>query len=59
MPSTRLLSRLCVEYGLDEGDALRTLAKDQERDDGTATEFAAWLRVHVFQEEPPQLAQAG
>ncbi len=49
MPSTRLLSRICAAFELDEGEALRTLARDQDRDDGKATEFAGFLRANVFE----------
>jgi tRNA(Ile)-lysidine synthase TilS/MesJ len=43
-PSTRLLARICKEFGIDEGQALRVLAKDHKRDDGRTTLFAAFLR---------------
>jgi len=48
-PSTRLLARICKVYGLDEGDALRTLAADQENESTRLTVgFADWLRENVF-----------
>ena len=50
MPSTGLLARICREFELDEGEALRILAQDQDRGDGRATLFSAWLREHVFGE---------
>jgi len=56
MPSTRLLAKLCKAFELDEGEALRVLAQDQERDDGKATLFSEWIRVRVFGEEPASVA---
>jgi hypothetical protein len=48
MPSTRLLARICTAFGLDHGEALKTLERDQQRDDGRSTEFAAYLKDKVF-----------
>lgn len=48
MPSTRLLARICTAFDLDHGEALRTLEKDQKRDDGHAREFARYLKDRVF-----------
>lgn len=50
MPSTRLLAAICTEFNLDEGEALRVLSRDQQRSDGKAIEFSAWLRKHVFKD---------
>ncbi len=48
-PSTRLLNRICAAFGLDSGEALRVLAKDQERTDGKSPAFAAYLREKVIE----------
>lgn len=48
-PSTRLLVRICEAFELDEGEALRVLAKDQERTDGKSPAFAAYLRERVIE----------
>lgn len=56
-PSTRLLARICKEFGLDEGEALRTLAADQASGKRRTVLFAQYLRREVFrQEDPPDIA---
>jgi transcriptional regulator with XRE-family HTH domain len=47
-PSTRLLARICAAFGLDEGEALRVLRKDQARKDGKSPAFAAYLQEKVI-----------
>jgi len=48
-PSTRLLARICRVYKLDEGEALRVLAQDQESSgSGRTVRFAAFLKQRVF-----------
>jgi transcriptional regulator with XRE-family HTH domain len=52
VPSTRLLARICSEFGLDHGVALRALAKDQAGwtgNQGKSPVFAEFLRVNVFE----------
>lgn len=48
-PSTRLLGRICQEFGLDGGEALRVLAQDRSGSgDGRTPKFADWLKATVF-----------
>lgn len=47
-PSTGLLGRICREFGLDEGEALRALNRDQTAGHGRTTIFAAWLRERTI-----------
>jgi transcriptional regulator with XRE-family HTH domain len=48
-PSTKLLNRICSAFDLDSAEALAALARDQGRDDGKTTEFAAYLRTNVIE----------
>jgi transcriptional regulator with XRE-family HTH domain len=57
-PSTRLLARICRAYQLDEGEALRVLAEDQEHGIGPTPKFAAWLKDKVFEAPDPGQRQA-
>lgn len=47
-PSTRLLARICKAFNLDEGEALRVLAEDQDTGGGRTPKFAEYLRVKVI-----------
>jgi|HubBroStandDraft_2_1064218.scaffolds.fasta_scaffold01427_10 transcriptional regulator with XRE-family HTH domain len=56
-PSTDLLNRICDAFGLDHGEALRTLGEDQRsQQDNRSPRFAAFLKSRVFEAaaSPPQ-----
>ena len=57
-PSTRLLVRICDAFGLDKGDALEVLAKDQGRADGKHPAFAQYLRERVIEAHPGEDVEA-
>lgn len=50
-PSTRLLGSICKAFRLDEGEALRRLSADHDRNDGRTTQFAQYLKEEVFGED--------
>lgn len=57
-PSTRLLGRICNEFGLDGGEALKILEQDRKDDPNAKTlGFADWLRGNAFEGGHPDLEE--